>query len=280
MMVSLPQCCRLGHDVPPGAGGGRSEFACPAFATGPRISAEAPGRQAGGIGVRARVQKAFEDRDWSVGGKWPVSGRGSTLENTERLRAALPGLLGRYGVATFIDAPCGDWSWMQHVDLGGVEYVGADISSKLVDANRTRHAGPGRTFLHLDITSDPLPEGDLLMCRDCLFHLKTWLRWEFFRNFARSGIGYLLTTVVQTPQNRNLRNNGGFAALNPMLDPYNFPEPVEIVPETAEDLTVAEMARHNDGPRHRASFLWRRDQVAAAVAAHDARAAAGTAEGA
>ncbi|MBK1636318.1 class I SAM-dependent methyltransferase [Rhodovulum adriaticum] len=220
--------------------------------------------------MRARVQKAFEDRDWSVGGKWPVSGRGSTLENTERLRAALPDIFRRYKIKTFVDAPCGDWHWMQHTDLSRVTYIGGDISEQIVADNQQRHAGPNRTFLHLDITSDPLPEGDLFMCRDCLFHLKTWLRWEFFRNFVKSGNKYLLTTVVQTPRNRNLRQNGGFAAFNPMLPPYNFPKPVEIIPETADDLTLEDMAQENDGPRHRASFLWRRAQIEEAVARHDA----------
>ncbi|WP_294606324.1 class I SAM-dependent methyltransferase [uncultured Roseovarius sp.] len=220
--------------------------------------------------MRAKLQNTFEDRDWSAGGKWPVSGFGSTLENTERLRAALPDLFRRYKIKTFVDAPCGDWFWMQHVDLDRVQYIGADISSQIIEANKTNHSGPNRTFLHLDITSDPLPDGDLLMCRDCLFHLKTWLRWEFFRNFAKSNNKYLLTTVVQTPQNRNLRNNGKFAAFNPMNEPYNFPKPKEIIPETADHLDIEEMTKENTEYRHRASFLWSRKQIADSVAAHDA----------
>lgn len=219
--------------------------------------------------MRARVQKAFEDRDWSNGGKWPVSGRGSTLENTERLRAALPGLFKKYKVKTLVDAPCGDWFWMQHVDLSGINYIGADISSKIIEANQAEFAGENREFLHLDITSDPLPEGDLFLCRDCLFHLKTWLRWEFFRNFAKSKNKYLLTTAVQVSENRNLRNNARFAAFNPMLEPYNFPKPVAIVPETADDLTVEDMQHDGEGYRHRAAFLYRRKQVADAVKAYD-----------
>lgn len=55
--------------------------------------------------MRASFRKAFEDRNLSVGGRWPVSGRGSTLENSERLRAALPGLLRRHAVKTFVVAP-------------------------------------------------------------------------------------------------------------------------------------------------------------------------------
>ena len=220
--------------------------------------------------MRRRLQKAFEERDWSANGKWPVSGKGSTLENTERLRAALPDIFKRYEIKTFVDAPCGDWFWMQRVNLEKITYIGADISSQIVEANKQYYPDPNRSFLHMDITSDPLPEGDLFLCRDCMFHLKTWLRWAFFRNFANSGNKYLLTTVVQTSQNRNLRNNAKFAAFNPMLEPYNFPQPIEIIPETADVLSIDDMATENTGYRHRASFLWKREQIADAVAAHDA----------
>ena len=220
--------------------------------------------------MRARVQKAFEERDWSSGGKWPVSGQGSTLKNTERLRQALPGLFEKYKVKTFVDAPCGDWHWMRHVDLSGITYIGGDVSSKLIEANQAEYAGADRTFMHLDITSDPLPEGDLFLCRDCLFHLKTWLRWEFFRSFAKSKNKYLLTTVVQTPTNRNLRVNGSFAAFNPLVDPYNFPKPKEFIPESSDDLKLSDMSKEADGFRNRAACLWSRKQIENAVKAYDA----------
>lgn len=228
--------------------------------------------------MRTRVQKAFEERDWSDGGRWPVSGKGSTLESTERLRKALPGLFKKYKVKTFVDAPCGDWHWMRHVDLGGITYIGGDVSSKLIEANEAEYADKNVRFMHLDITSDPLPEGDLFLCRDCLFHLKTWLRWEFFRNFAKSKNKYLLTTVVQTPANRNLRANGGFAAFNPLVEPYNFPKPKEFIPESSDELKLADMSKAVDGFRNRASCLWSRKQIENAVKKYDATVSAAEAQ--
>lgn len=115
---------------------------------------------------------------------------------------------------------------MQHVDRNGVACVRADISSRIVEAHKLNRAAPGRTVLHRDITSDPLLEGDLLMCPDWLFHLKTGLRWEFVGNFAGAGIGYLLISVVQIARNRDLRKNGGFAGLIPTLEACTFPEQV------------------------------------------------------
>jgi len=228
--------------------------------------------------MRLKVQNAFEERDWSANGKWPVSGKGSTLENTERLRNALPGLFKKYKVKTFVDAPCGDWHWMQHVNLKGIKYIGADVSSLRIEENIEKYSDKGREFLHLDITSDPLPDGDIFLCRDCLFHLKTWLRWEFFRNFSNSNNRYLLTTVVQTPRNRNLRVNAKFAAFNPMVEPFNFPKPRVFIPESSDDLTLEMMTEETDGFRHRASCLWSRKQVSDAVKAFDEKNAAIAAE--
>ena len=45
------------------------------------------------------------------------SGGSSTLSATAAIRAALPRLLSDLGVAVLIDAPCGDFNWMRHVDL-------------------------------------------------------------------------------------------------------------------------------------------------------------------
>lgn len=176
---------------------------------------------------------------------------------TERLRAALPGLFGRYRVKTLIDAPCGDWFWMQAVDLTGITYIGGDISAGLIADNQARFAGPGVEFRHLDITSDPLPAGDLFLCRDCLFHLKFWLRWKFFENFVASANRNLLLTMHHVTENQLVLANGGFKRFNPTAAPFNLPAPLEIIRETPDDTPKGE---------HRSLGLWSREQVAEALA--------------
>src|SRR5580765_5333146 len=56
-----------------------------------------------------------------------VSGRGSTLAHTEMIRKTLPDLLAHLHARSLLDAPCGDFNWMQYVDLGGIQYTGADV---------------------------------------------------------------------------------------------------------------------------------------------------------
>ena len=207
--------------------------------------------------MRENLRAVFENKSWaSVRKNAPRSGPGSSLENTATLRAALPRLFAQYDVRSFFDAPCGDWFWMRQVDLTGIDYTGADISKALIDENTAQFGRDGVRFLHLDITSDPLPKSDLLLCRDCLFHLKFWLRWQFFENFARSDSRYLLLTMHHVPTNERVHGNGGFKPFNPTVAPFNLPEPLELIPE------------HSD-PVPRSVGLWTREQVAEAVANRD-----------
>lgn len=113
-------------------------------------------------------QKIHDEKGWHS--QESVSGWGSELKNTAQIIRELPGLLGRYGVRSMLDAPCGDFNWMRHVNLDGIDYIGADIVQTLVTANQATWTSPSRRFVHLDLLRDPLPDADLILCRDCLFH--------------------------------------------------------------------------------------------------------------
>lgn len=214
--------------------------------------------------MRKGLQKIFEQKDWGNKPGIPRSGDGSTMENTERLRAAFPRIFKDYNVKTFLDAPCGDWFWMQHVDLDGMTYIGGDISHELIEENKSKYDADGREFMHLDITSDALPEADMIMCRDCMFHLKFWLRWAFFENFAKSNIPYLLMTMHHQAVNKRLHQNGGFFRFNPLVEPFNFEDPLEIICETQDELP-ADIYEREDAWKERSLGIWSREQVARAV---------------
>ena len=203
--------------------------------------------------MRDTLRDAFEDKSWAGSGQnAPRSGPGSNMTRTAALRAALPRVFAQYGVKTLLDAPCGDWFWMQTVDLTGIDYIGADISGSLIEENTARFARDGVRFLHLDITSDPLPASDMLLCRDCLFHLKFWLRWKFFDNFCRSDGRYLMLTIDHVAENERVRSNGGFKQFNPMAAPFNLPQPLEMIAETTRG-------------QPRSLGIWTREQITDAV---------------
>ena len=214
--------------------------------------------------MRRVLKDAFETKVWRGSPAGYRSGPGSTLEATERLRQQFPALLDVLDVKTLLDAPCGDWFWMQHVDLSGVDYIGADISEGLVQTNRDRFARENVRFLHLDITSSPLPDADLMLCRDCLFHLKNRYRWAFFQNFAKSQISWLLMTMHHLDSNRPLGAVGNFAAFSPMAPPFDFPAPFAMLHET-HDAIPADMSGVERPWHYKSLGLWSRDQVIAVV---------------
>lgn len=211
--------------------------------------------------MRRDLQDVFETLRWDSRPQYPRSGAGSTLEATEQLRLALPDVFKRYKVSRFLDAPCGDWHWMQHVDLGKTRYIGGDISRELIDEIKQEHTGKNRKFIHLDITSDPLPKADMMLCRDCLFHLTWEMRWAFLENFANSEISYLMLTMYHIAKNEDLQKDGDFAQFNPTVEPFNFEQPLEMIHEAARvNLDPAFVATPR-GSWQRSLGIWNREQI-------------------
>jgi hypothetical protein len=52
----------------------------------------------------------------------------------------------------------------------GMEYMGGDIVEKLIQQNQSKYGDPHTRFITIDIVKDLLPQADLWLCRDCLFH--------------------------------------------------------------------------------------------------------------
>ncbi len=114
------------------------------------------------------VEKVFSDiylnNAWAD--QESVSGRGSTLARADVIRRELPALLESVSAKSLLDAPCGDFNWMRHVNLQGIEYLGSDVVRELIARNNLLYGGAGRNFGVLDITSDALPRVDVILCRD------------------------------------------------------------------------------------------------------------------
>lgn len=194
-----------------------------------------------GLDMAARFHRMYETNLWE--GAESRSGLGSGLDATARMRAELPGLLRGLHVTRLLDVPCGDFHWMAHVDLDGAgvrAYVGGDIVAAAIEADRQRHAGPGRDFVIVDLTAGPLPEvggapADALFCRDCLVHLS-------FDNIARalgilraSGIPYLIATTFLEHEDNVDAVDGDWRPLNLQRPPFSFPPPIAVLVEGCEE---------------------------------------------
>jgi len=135
----------------------------------------------------------YETNHWR--GTDSVSGEGASRNQVQQIEAELPTLLEALQVDVFLDSPCGDFSWMQFVNLPVSLYIGADIITELIAENQKRYGSQHRQFIRLDLTVDPLPTAKLLLCRDCLVHFSFADIHRTLDNIKRSGIAYLLTTT-------------------------------------------------------------------------------------
>ena len=160
----------------------------------------------------------------------PKSGLGSSLQATENIRRELPKLLEKYEISTMLDIPCGDFSWLSHLNLPIDKYIGADLVEKLIDENIKMYARQNFEFKCLDLLQDPLPKCDLVMVRDCLVHLTNEQVHMALHNIVRSGSKYLATSHFEDcKENIVSRRPDRWRPLNMTKLPFNLPSPITSV---------------------------------------------------
>jgi hypothetical protein len=164
-----------------------------------------------------------------------VSGEGASRHQVQQIEAELPTLLKTLQVNTFLDIPCGDFSWMQFVNLPVSLYIGADIITELIAENQKHYGTQNRQFITLDLTVDLLPSAELLLCRDCLVHFSFADIYRALNNIKKSGIAYLLTTTFPHCEENEDITTGDWRLLNLEKPPFNFPKPLQLVNEQCSE---------------------------------------------
>lgn len=174
--------------------------------------------------AKEKFSEIYEKNFW--GSTESISGGGSEIEYTKNLREWLVSAIPKFGVQTFVDAPCGDFNWMQKVvPEVNIEYFGLDIVDSVIEENKKRHATDSIHFIVADICSDTIPSCDLLMVRDCLFHLAFDDINKFLENLSTVDYRYLLTTthIVEEGFNNSDITTGHFRKIDLFSAPFNFP---------------------------------------------------------
>jgi hypothetical protein len=160
-----------------------------------------------------------------------ISGPGSRQARAALFRDDLVAALRALDIRVLLDAPCGDFNWTGPVADAVDRYVGVDVVPALVEANRARHGGPRREFLLADLTRDPLPAADAVLCRDGLVHFSYADVRAALAAFRRTGARYLIATSFPAhPENRDIRT-GGWRTLSLEAPPFAFPPPAMAIDE-------------------------------------------------
>ncbi len=208
--------------------------------------------------VEERFTWIYEKNFW--GSKESFSGTGSTLQYTENLRCKLPEIFKKFSIKSVFDAPCGDFNWMKKfLQEVNIRYIGGDIVAPLIDHHSTQYGKEGVEFIHIDLIKDNFPSADLMICRDCIFHLSYEDTFSVLKGFLRSGIPYLLTSShknIDAFKNHDIKT-GDFRFIDLFSAPYHFPyDPLF----TIEDWLPPDIERY--------MCLWSREQVSKALSLH------------
>jgi SAM-dependent methyltransferase len=162
------------------------------------------------------------------------SGTGSTIEQTKHIRGMLTELFEELGIKVLLDIPCGDFNWMRHTDMSNIHYIGGDIVADMVKKNNKDFGAQNVEFRVIDAVTDDLPKADIIMCRDCLVHLKLEDGLKAIRNFKRSGAKYLLGTTF--PEHfENAEEFWVWRTVNLESEPFSLPRPLRMINENCTE---------------------------------------------
>jgi hypothetical protein len=183
----------------------------------------------------------YQQNKW--GDQESVSGPGSTIEYTENIRKKIPQLVDSLGVSVILDAPCGDYNWFRLIEWKtDISYIGGDIVEALIERNQAKYANDNARFIPLNIIEDALPDADLWLCRDCLFHLSNSAIGAVITNFLNSNIDYLLTSTHPNCTKNTDIPTGLFRLLNLQLPPFSFGPPLQVIDDWIEGFPVRQLA--------------------------------------
>jgi len=195
----------------------------------------------------------YSNNFWAQEKGVPLSGPGSTLESTETLRLMLPVIIKAVNATSILDAGCGDFTWMQDTELGVEKYIGVDIADFVINENNKKYANLNRSFYLKDVVKDPLPQADIIFCRDCLAHLSNEDIILALKNFKKSGAKYLLTsTYPKVTVNHDIAS-GNFRGINLRAYPFHFPIPVILFEEISAEKDMKRWGKW--------MALWRLDEI-------------------
>jgi len=187
----------------------------------------------------------YDNKHWAQKEGVPLSGPGSTVEATHTLRTLLPSIIKAVNANSVLDAGCGDFTWMQETKIIVKKYIGVDIAQGAIRENNKKYSSAKNSFYCLDITKDPLPKVDLILCRDCLAHLSYEDLTAAIRNFKKSGSTYLLASTYPKLKINNVDiKSGDFRGVNLRAYPFNLPLPVMEFEELSAETDMKRWGKH------------------------------------
>ncbi len=202
----------------------------------------------------ARRFAEFGLKEKAAGRRDSASGPGSSSKASGAALKFLRRVIHEHNVASILDLGCGDWHWMRELGLPRpsgdrvVRYEGWDASEEMVASLNGEFGSEFIAFKVRDITTEPLPNVDLIIARDVLFHIDIALVEEMVGRIRGTSRLFATNSFRRVKHNANIEpympiEGWGFHKINLDIAPFNLaPSLVECVEEKA--------ARHTGDRRY------------------------------
>lgn len=153
----------------------------------------------------------------------PLSGPGSTLENTALFRLFFDNFCIENNIKSIVDIGCGDLTWMTTTNAFKLlNYTGIDIVESLIISHKKKYSN--HTFIQMDVVKNQPPSADLVIIRDVLFHLTHSEINDLFKNI-KGLYKYIILTSCNNIKNIDTLNQYHFHEVNLNIEPFNFKIP-------------------------------------------------------
>lgn len=120
------------------------------------------------------------------------SGSGSTFEASQEYVQFVKKFIEENHIRSVLDIGCGDGAITGFLKLdNNISYIGIDVVEDLIERNKAKY--PCHNFFKLNAVIDPLPEVDLILCKDVLQHLSLRHIKGLIENVKKSAKYFIFT---------------------------------------------------------------------------------------
>lgn len=99
------------------------------------------------------------------------SGEGShNIEHISKYIDIVNSFIKEHNIHSVVDLGCGDFNVGSKIIVD--DYTGCDIVKRLIEYNDEHFSDSTHRFIHLNAVDDELPNGELLLVKECLQHLE------------------------------------------------------------------------------------------------------------
>lgn len=162
-----------------------------------------------GVNTQDVFEKIYKEGIWGKNDKGEsTSGPGShEIEIVKPYINAASELFKKLKISKVVDLGCGDFNIGKKLVAYCDHYVACDISKVILERNKKKFKLDNLNFLHLNLSKDVLPEGDLATVRQVLQHLSNSEIKSFVEKINKKSPYKFLLITEQLPLKKSFIPN-------------------------------------------------------------------------